>query len=70
MGMKNPVDMILHMQPWMIAALVPFVGFKEGIQKKNCLVFLILHIIIIGFTTYFAVLYIDIIACKFQSQLC
>lgn len=30
MGMKNPVDMIYHMQPWMIASVLPFALAIEG----------------------------------------
>lgn len=30
MGMKNPIDMIYHMQPWMIASILPFAVFEEG----------------------------------------
>lgn len=37
MGMKNPVDMIFHMQPWMIMSLFPFAVMFEG---KNLKLFL------------------------------
>lgn len=30
MGMKNPIDMIFHMQPWMIVTILPFAFFLEG----------------------------------------
>ncbi|XP_023296736.2 solute carrier family 35 member C2 [Lucilia cuprina] len=30
LGLHNPIDMIYHMQPWMIAALLPFVIIFEG----------------------------------------
>lgn len=30
MGMKNPIDMIFHMQPWMIISLLPLAIFLEG----------------------------------------
>lgn len=30
LGMKNPVDMIYHMQPWMIASVLPFALWIEG----------------------------------------
>ncbi|KAJ8924754.1 hypothetical protein NQ315_000907 [Exocentrus adspersus] len=30
MGMRNPVDMIYHMQPWMIASVLPFAIWMEG----------------------------------------
>lgn len=36
MGMKNPVDMIYFMQPWMIATLLPFSIWMEGkYEYKN-----------------------------------
>lgn len=34
LGLHNPIDMIYHMQPWMLAALVPFVVIFEG-KNKN-----------------------------------
>lgn len=30
MNMRNPVDMIYHMQPWMILSLIPFLLVIEG----------------------------------------
>jgi solute carrier family 35 protein C2 len=30
MGMRNPVDMIYHMQPWMILSVLPFALWMEG----------------------------------------
>lgn len=33
--MKNPIDMILHMQPWMILSLLPFAVYKEGKDYEN-----------------------------------
>ncbi|EDV97458.1 solute carrier family 35 member C2 [Drosophila grimshawi] len=30
LGLDNPIDMIYHMQPWMITALLPLVYFNEG----------------------------------------
>ncbi|XP_064544601.1 solute carrier family 35 member C2 [Drosophila montana] len=30
LGLHNPIDMIYHMQPWMIASLLPLVLFIEG----------------------------------------
>ncbi|KAH8366152.1 hypothetical protein KR093_009753 [Drosophila rubida] len=30
LGLHNPIDMIFHMQPWMIAALLPLVFLIEG----------------------------------------
>ncbi|XP_065359500.1 solute carrier family 35 member C2 [Calliphora vicina] len=30
LGLHNPIDMIYHMQPWMIVALLPFVIIFEG----------------------------------------
>ncbi|XP_057668235.1 solute carrier family 35 member C2 [Diorhabda carinulata] len=37
MGMDNPVDMIYHMQPWMLASVLPFAIIIEGPTAiKNC----------------------------------
>lgn len=30
MGLHNPIDMIYVMQPWMMVAVVPFIGLFEG----------------------------------------
>lgn len=30
MGMTNPIDMIYHMQPWMIVSVLPFALWIEG----------------------------------------
>ncbi|KAJ8975318.1 hypothetical protein NQ317_000497 [Molorchus minor] len=35
MGMKNPVDMIYHMQPWMIASVLPFAVWMEELHNPN-----------------------------------
>lgn len=38
-NMRNPVDMIYHMQPWMIVSLLPFVIWIEGTffyLNQNC----------------------------------
>lgn len=42
MGMKNPVDMIYFMQPWMIATLLPFAIWIEGLYKTNVEILFIL----------------------------
>jgi solute carrier family 35 protein C2 len=40
MGMRNPVDMIYHMQPWMILSVLPFALWMEGPTViKNCQLF-------------------------------
>ncbi|CAH1169688.1 unnamed protein product [Phaedon cochleariae] len=40
MGMTNPVDMIYHMQPWMIASVLPFAIWMEGpAAVRNCQLF-------------------------------
>ncbi|XP_060535144.1 solute carrier family 35 member C2 isoform X2 [Cylas formicarius] len=40
MGMNNPVDMIYHMQPWMIASVLPFAIWNEGFDVvRSCQVF-------------------------------
>ncbi|XP_050513598.1 solute carrier family 35 member C2 isoform X1 [Diabrotica virgifera virgifera] len=37
MGMNNPVDMIYHMQPWMLLSVLPFAIYIEGPNAiKNC----------------------------------
>ncbi|KAM7358370.1 solute carrier family 35 member C2 [Cochliomyia hominivorax] len=35
LGLHNPIDMIYHMQPWMIGALLPFVIIFEGKGLMN-----------------------------------
>jgi solute carrier family 35 protein C2 len=30
LGLSNPIDMIYHVQPWMIVAIIPFAIFFEG----------------------------------------
>jgi len=30
MGLDNPVDMVYHVQPWMILSLLPIAAFFEG----------------------------------------
>lgn len=35
LGVHNPIDMIYHMQPWMILALVPFVIIFEGTYEQE-----------------------------------
>lgn len=38
MGLANPIDMMYHIQPWMIATLLPFaIGF-EGLRYYSLLV--------------------------------
>lgn len=32
LGLANPIDMIYHIQPWMIATLLPFAVFFEGAE--------------------------------------
>ncbi|KAG5889718.1 hypothetical protein JTB14_010192 [Gonioctena quinquepunctata] len=40
MGMTNPVDMIYHMQPWMIISVLPFAIFLEGPDAvRSCQLF-------------------------------
>ncbi|KAJ8938783.1 hypothetical protein NQ318_010310 [Aromia moschata] len=40
MGMKNPIDMIYHMQPWMMASVLPFAIWMEGADAiRNCQLF-------------------------------
>lgn len=40
MGMRNPIDMIYHMQPWMIASVLPFAIAEEAIPLlSNCQTF-------------------------------
>ncbi|KAB0795906.1 hypothetical protein PPYR_09967 [Photinus pyralis] len=40
MGMKNPIDMIYYMQPWMIVSVLPFAVGMEGISLiTNCQLF-------------------------------
>ncbi|RZB40652.1 solute carrier family 35 member C2 [Asbolus verrucosus] len=40
MGMRNPVDMIYHMQPWMLVSVLPFAMWMEGPAViKNCQLF-------------------------------
>ncbi|XP_066154952.1 solute carrier family 35 member C2 [Euwallacea fornicatus] len=40
MGMTNPIDMIYHMQPWMVATLLPFALWNEGLDVvRSCQVF-------------------------------
>lgn len=37
-GLHNPIDMIFHMQPWMILALLPFaLGFEGNIVLQKLL---------------------------------
>jgi len=37
LGLHNPIDMVYHVQPWMIAAIIPFAIFFEGqdVMKHN-----------------------------------
>lgn len=36
-GMRSPIDMIYHMQPWMIISVLPFAAWMEGPTViKNC----------------------------------
>lgn len=35
LGLHNPIDMIYHMQPWMIVSLLPLVLFIEGQYHSN-----------------------------------
>lgn len=35
LGLHNPIDMIFHMQPWMIAAVLPFTIAFEGKAKER-----------------------------------
>lgn len=37
MDMKNPIDMIYYMQPWMILSLLPFAVYIEGTYKNSCI---------------------------------
>lgn len=30
MGLHHPIDMIYHMQPWMMVAVIPFIGLFEA----------------------------------------
>jgi solute carrier family 35 protein C2 len=30
LGLQNPIDMVYHVQPWMIIAVLPFALFFEG----------------------------------------
>ncbi|KAK4877735.1 hypothetical protein RN001_010241 [Aquatica leii] len=40
MGMKNPIDMIYYMQPWMIVSVLPFAVAMEGLNLiTNCQLF-------------------------------
>ncbi|XP_050301249.1 solute carrier family 35 member C2 [Anthonomus grandis grandis] len=40
LGMNNPIDMIYHMQPWMIASVLPFALWNEGFDViRSCQVF-------------------------------
>ncbi|KAF5295492.1 hypothetical protein FQR65_LT10480 [Abscondita terminalis] len=40
MGMRNPIDMIYHMQPWMIVSVLPFAVGMEGLSLiTNCQLF-------------------------------
>ncbi|XP_023027283.1 solute carrier family 35 member C2 [Leptinotarsa decemlineata] len=40
MGMTNPVDMIYHMQPWMIVTVLPFaIGLEGPDAVRNCQLF-------------------------------
>lgn len=34
MGLANPIDMMYHIQPWMIVTLLPFAIAFEGIQSN------------------------------------
>ena len=33
MGLANPIDMMYHIQPWMIVTLLPFAMAFEGIPN-------------------------------------
>jgi len=37
LGLHNPIDMVYHVQPWMIVAIIPFAIFFEGqdVMKHN-----------------------------------
>ncbi|KAF5283536.1 hypothetical protein FQA39_LY17316 [Lamprigera yunnana] len=40
MEMRNPIDMIYHMQPWMIVSVLPFAVAMEGVSLiTNCQLF-------------------------------
>lgn len=38
LGLHNPIDMVYHMQPWMIIAILPFTLGFEGANEyeRNC----------------------------------
>ncbi|KAJ1524880.1 hypothetical protein ONE63_009745 [Megalurothrips usitatus] len=39
-GHQNPLDMVYHVQPWMILSVLPFAAFYEGSQvAKSCLLY-------------------------------
>jgi solute carrier family 35 protein C2 len=35
MGLANPIDMMYHIQPWMIVTLLPFAMAFEGIYSYD-----------------------------------
>jgi solute carrier family 35 protein C2 len=35
LGLQNPIDMVYHVQPWMIIAVLPFALFFEGSLITN-----------------------------------
>ncbi|KAF7271753.1 solute carrier family 35 member C2 isoform X2 [Rhynchophorus ferrugineus] len=40
MGLENPIDMIYHMQPWMIISVLPFAVYNEGFDViRSCQIF-------------------------------
>ncbi|KAL1517358.1 hypothetical protein ABEB36_001129 [Hypothenemus hampei] len=40
LGMNNPIDMIYHMQPWMVASVLPFALWNEGSDVvRSCQLF-------------------------------
>lgn len=64
MGMRNPIDMIYFMQPWMIASIIPFALWIEGptlithcqllrAKDSSILEYLIIKVLIGAFIAFF-----------------
>lgn len=51
LGLKNPIDMVYHVQPWMIVSILPFTIAIEGIYYNR--IFAKSRIFLLGLKEYF-----------------
>lgn len=51
LGLSNPVDMMFHIQPWMILSLFPLSSGFEGCSFQTILLILIIHLLYFSICT-------------------